>query len=300
MSHPKSSILVLGSGGLLGRHVVREYAKHGEPVVRLAHADLDVTDEAAVIAALDESQPEVVINCAALCHFQRCEDRPDLSSAVNREAPIRLAQIAAERTIRLVHFSTDYIFDGKSEVPYREEDTPHPLSVYGLHKAAVEKAFLPYGEQHLLLRVAWLFGERGKTFLSLLPNLLMHQRRVEVASGKRGSCLHVGYAAQMVRNLVAKKTTGLLNLVHSGEASWEGFAHECLRQLRERGFHPSCNEIVEIPLEKMTVLTGSRPLYSVLDTRRLTEETGENPLHWREGLSQFLEITYPIAPPVLA
>ena len=284
----------------MGRHVVREYALHGDPVSGLAHADLDVTDEGAVIAAIDKFQPEVVINCAALCHFQRCEDEPDLSAAVNRDAPIRLAKILSKRGIKMVHFSTDYIFDGKSDVPYIEEDTPRPLSVYGLHKAAVEKAFIPYSKQHLLLRVAWLFGSGGRTFLSILPDLLMHQPCVQVASGKRGSCLHVGYAAQVLRQLVERKTTGLLNLVHAGEASWEGFAHECLRQLRERGFHPSCSDIVEVPLEKMTVLTGARPMYSVLDTTRLASELGDAPLDWRSGLSQFLDVVYPAAPPVLA
>ena len=299
MSHRPPSVLVFGSEGLLGRHVVNEYLLHGEPVIGLAHHELDVTDDRAVKAALDKSQPDVVINCAALCHFQRCENEPLLSAAVNRDAPIRLAEILSQREVRLVHFSTDYIFDGKSDGPYKEGDTPQPLSVYGLHKAAVEKALAPYFQRHLLLRVAWLFGDRGRTFLSMLPDLLMSGSRVQVASGKRGSCLHVGYAARVVRQLVAQRTSGLLNLVHAGETSWEGFAHECLRQLRERGFHPSCSHIIEVPLEKMAVLAGSRPLYSVLDTTRLTRKLGEAPLEWQYGLSQFLDIVYPASPPVL-
>ncbi|MEO7933610.1 MAG: NAD(P)-dependent oxidoreductase [Chthoniobacterales bacterium] len=294
-----SLILILGSGGLLGRHVVREYSCSDQPVVAFSHQDLDVTDEKTIIAVLDKIRPKVVINCAALCHFQQCEDHPKQSAQVNRDAPIRLAALTAERGIRLVHFSTDYIFDGQTETPYREEDTPHPLSVYGIHKAAVEAAFRSY-PGHLLLRVAWLFGDGGRTFLSLLPDLLMHHSTLEVASGKRGSCLHVGYAAQIIRQLVSNGSSGLFNLVHSGEASWEGFAHECLRQLKERRLAPQCQNLVEIPLEKMSVLSGSRPLYSVLDVSKLAEELGFQPIDWRDGLSQFLDLNYPSQRPVLA
>jgi dTDP-4-dehydrorhamnose reductase len=268
-------------------------------VIPLSHRELDVTDEQSLIALLDHIRPEVVINCAALCHFQSCEDDPAESARVNRDAPIRLARLTAERKIRLVHFSTDYIFDGESQVPYREEDAARPLSVYGVHKAAVEEAFRAY-PQHLLLRVAWLFGDGGKTFMSLLPDLLMQRERLEVAAGKRGSCLHVGYAAQIIRQLIEQGSTGLFNLVHSDEASWEGFAHQCLHQLQERGYSPRCRELIEVPLEKMPVLSGARPPYSVLDTSRLAAEIGSQPINWRSGLYQYLDVSYPAERPVLA
>ena len=297
-SHP--TVIVFGSGGLLGRHVVNEYARAGEPVLALSHGDLDVTSESSVIKLLDRENPSVVINCAALCHFQGCEDHPELSERVNLHAPVQLAGWTAERGIRLVHFSTDYIFDGNTNTPYREGDAPRPLSVYGTHKAEVEAAFTVYSEQHLLLRVAWLFGKGGKTFLSMLPDLVMRQSRLEVASGKRGSCLHVGYAAQVIRQLLAQNTTGLLNLVHSGEASWEGFAHECLRQLQARGYEPACRDLIEVPMDKMPVLGGSRPIYSVLEVNKLARELGTQPMEWQAGLSQFLDATYPAGTPILA
>ena len=293
-------MVILGSGGLLGRHVVREYARSGQLYQAFSHSELDVTDTPAVESVLVRVRPEVVINCAALCHFQRCEEFPDLSALVNRDAPIRLAKQTAERGIRLVHFSTDYIFDGESEKPYREEDTANPLSVYGTHKAEVERAFQTFGDQHLLLRVAWLFGAGGKTFLSMLPDLLMNQNRLEVASGKRGSCLHVGYAAQVIRQLITQGSHGLINLVHAEEASWEGFARECLKQLRERGYEPGCRELVEVPMEKMSALSGQRPIYSVLDVSRLESELGNPPIHWRMGLAGYLDTAYPIKRPVLA
>jgi len=284
-------ILVPGAGGLLGRHVVEEYRRRGEKVTALSHAELDVTQEDAVRMVLDREKPDVVINCAALCHFQRCEENPAASAAVNRDAPIRLAGLTAERGIRLVHFSTDYIFDGHSQVPYREEDAPNALSVYGRHKTAVEAAF-PAFPTHLLLRVAWLFGQRGKTFLSLLPSLLLEKETLEVASGKRGTCLHAGYAAQIIRQLVGKGIAGRVNLVHSGETSWEGFARETLRQLHERGLEPRCREIIEVPLEKMASLRGSRPLYSVLSTEKLAISLGQTPIAWQEGLKQYLDTLF--------
>lgn len=292
MSPSPLKILVPGAGGLLGRHVVEEYRRHGEKITALSHADLDVTDEGAVRSILAHEQPDVVINCAALCHFQRCQENPAASAAVNREAPIRLAKLTAERGIRLVHFSTDYIFDGLSQVPYREEDTPNPLSVYGEHKTAVERAFSAF-PSHLLLRVAWLFGHGGKTFLSLLPTLLREKEALEVASGKRGTCLHAGYAAEVIRELVAQGNNGLFNLVHSGETSWEDFAHETLRLLQERGLQPRCREIIEVPLEKMPVMRGSRPIYSVLATEKLASALGSNPISWKEGLNRYLTHLFP-------
>ncbi len=299
MLHSTAPTLVLGSGGLLGRHVVCEYARSGESIIALTHKELDVTDEASIVRLLDQARPPVVINCAALCHFQKCEDFPEQSAAVNLDAPITLARLTAERGIRLVHFSTDYIFDGKSDRPYREQDVPHPLSVYGTHKAAVEKAFAAY-PHHLLLRVAWLFGAGGKTFMSLLPDLLMERETIEVASGKLGACLHAGYAAQMIRRLVNQGSTGLINLVHRGEVSWEGFAHECLQQLQARGYDPACRLIIEVPLDQMAILGGSRPLYSVLDVTLLSKTMRESAMDWRDGLSQFLDETHPAGRTVLA
>lgn len=299
MSFLPESILVLGSGGLLGRHVVSEYAKFDRPIFALTHNELDVTDEKALVAIFEKIKPQVIINCAALCNFQRCEDFPELSAEVNQDAPIQMARLAAQRGIKLVHFSTDYIFDGKLQTPYSEVDMPHPLSVYGTHKAAVEAAFQSFPE-HLLLRVAWLFGTGGKTFLSLLPDLLMQRETVEVASGKRGSCLHAGYAGHLIRQLIDRGASGLYNLVHSGETSWEGFARECLRLLMDRGYQPLCRNLIEVPLDKMTVLSGSRPIYSVLDVSRLSQKMDDPLLDWQAGLSEFLDGVYPVQRVVLA
>jgi dTDP-4-dehydrorhamnose reductase len=281
-------ILVLGAGGLLGRHLTTLLQRQERPFVAHTRETLDITDANRMRELLDSETFTSVINCAALCSFGACETNPDASARVNRDAPIRWAAECAARGIRFVHFSSDYIFDGRRDTPYPEEAEPHPLSVYAKHKAETEPQVLSH-PMHLLLRVAWIFGAGGRTFMSMLPRLLMESPVVTVASGKRGSCLYAGHGAEMILELVDRGATGLLHVVNSGEATWEGYAHSCLQKLRARNLRPLCNEIREHPFDSMPNLQGFRPPYSVLSTAKLAGILGKEPPHWEAGLDAFLD-----------
>lgn len=276
----------------MGRHVVGELQHQRIPHGVYTHADLDICDAAATARVLTQEQPDWVINCAAVCSFNRCEEDPDLSRQVNFEAPILLAKLCHGRGIRLVHFSSDYIYSGDRITPYKEEDPPRPFGIYAAHKAETEQAFREFPE-HLILRVSWLFGTNGSTYMSLLPRLLMQHEEVTVASGKRGKCLYVGYGARLILKLIAKGASGIVNTIHSGETSWEEFADECLRQLRERGLEPKCRSIAKVPLDQIPGLKDGRPAYTVLDSGKLESILDEGLLHWTEGLGQYLDALFP-------
>ena len=261
--------------------------------IPLQHADLDIADAAAARRFLDASRPEVVVNCAAFCSFQGCEENPQLSQSVNLDAPCRWADACASRGIRMLHFSSDYIFDGMADTPYLETSKANPQSVYARHKLGCERHFATHPE-HLILRISWLFGAGGRTFLSLMPNLLLERDQLTVASGKRGACLHAGYAASVILQLVEARAAGLINLVHDGEMSWEEFAAECLAELRGRALDPACQAIDEVPYRKLLRAGDAlRPAYSVLDTGRLRDTLNMPVKPWRDGLRDYLDALFP-------
>lgn len=281
-------VLLLGAGGLMGRHLAGAFRSKGADLIALRREDLDIRDSDRLAAILDRDHPAWVINAAAVCDFDRCEADPNLSLAVNFEAPVRIAHQCRERGIRMVQFSSDYIFNGRSREPYDEEAEPGPLSVYGKHKAALEHEFSRF-EEHLIARLAWVFGIGGKTFMSMMPDLLMTREEVRVAAGKRGSCLHAGYGADAVIALIRQGTGGLVNVVHSGDTGWEEFAAACLERLRAVGLSPACRRIVPVPFQEMAVLRPGRPDYSVLSTGKLEGILGRPVPRWETGLKSFLK-----------
>ncbi len=280
-------ILLLGAGGLLGRHLHQRLQEIDIAFLPLRHADLDICDRKASLKALDLHQPSVVINAAALCNFGACEDDPSASSSINREAPIWWAETCGRAGVRFIQFSSDYIFDGTSVRAYREDDLPNPLGQYGRDKAALEAAIhsLPHC---LVLRISWLFGAGGKTFLSMIPELLMQRDELTVAAGKRGTCLHAGYAADVVIQLLNTTASGVLNLAQSGETSWEEFADNALEILRSRGMQPRCRKIIRKSFREIPSLVGNRPEYSPLDTSRLATILKAPVQPWYEALEQYI------------
>ncbi len=283
-------IAILGASGLLGSHVYRRCLQGHVPHEALTHEGLDITDVQSSLDFLDTHCPDVVVNCAAFCSFQGCEDDPVRSEAVNLVAPCRWADECARRGIMMVHFSSDYIFDGCLNRPYREEDAPNPLSVYARHKVGCERHFAKH-PGHLVLRISWLFGRGGRTFLSMLPDLLMARESLTVASGKRGACLHAAYAADVIIELIERGVSGLVNLVHEGGTSWEEFARACLEELHSRGLNPACREIIEEPYQELLSSNSARrPAYSVLDVGKLASLLGCPVKPWREGLRDYLEL----------
>lgn len=279
--------LIFGAGGLLGRYLAKEFVSAGHDVVALTRAQADITDSRK-IDDLFAGPWDVVINAAAICDFDACERDPEGTARVNRDAPLSLAQHCAARGALFVQYSSDYIFDGSSREPLAESDLPAPLSVYGHQKADLENLVPALGPRHLILRLSWLYGIGGKTFMSQMPSLLSTRKSLRTAAGKKGSCLYAADGALWTRRLVESGRTGLFNLVNAGETSWEEFAETCLEKMRLAGLRPECGLIDKIPYEDLGPGWRKRPRYSCLDIARLATALPPGPRAWTDALDDFL------------
>ena len=288
------NILLLGSGGLLGRYLARELAGH--TLTAQSHRDADITDA----SRLDElfAQPwDAVINAAAVCDFDACEKDPAGTGRINREAPLDLARRCAAQDALFVQYSSDYVFGGADDRLLSESDAPHPLSVYGGQKADLEQLLPSACPRSLILRVSWLYGLGGKTFMSRLPDLLSAQTSLRTAAGKKGCCLYAGDAAFWTRQLVEAGQTGLFNLVNPGETSWEEFARATLTQMTSLGLAPKCTALEKVPYEQLGPGWAKRPRYSCLDAAKLASVFPPGPQPWREALGEFLFAWKSVAAP---
>ena len=278
-------ILLLGAGGLLGRYLSREFSGH--ELTTLAHEHVDITD-AARLDALFVQGWDVVINAAAVCDFDACEEHPDETGKVNRDAPLDLARRCAAHGSLFVQYSSDYVFDGNHDTLLTEADEPRPLSIYGRQKADLEKLIPGICPRNLILRVSWLYGLGGKTFMSRMPDLLASQTSLRTAAGKKGCCLYAADGAFWTRQLVESGRNGLFNLVNPGETSWEEFARTTLAQMGLLGLAPACQSIVETPYTELGPGWSKRPRYSCLSTEKIAGVIPPGPRPWREALGEFL------------
>lgn len=278
-------ILLFGAGGLLGRHLSVELARH--ELTALTHTDADITDTKRLNALFVEPW-DVVINAAAVCNFDACERDPAGTGRINRDAPLDLARRCHDEGAQFVQFTSDYVFRGDADRPLKETDAVGPLSVYGQQKADLEREIPKLCPKSLIMRLSWLYGTNGKTFMSLLPGLLTAQETVRVASGKRGRCLYAPDAACWIRRFIENGRSGHFNLVNDGDTSWEEFARVCLERMRALRLAPVCREIVEIPYEQMGPGWSKRPRFSCLDTAKLARVFPPGPRLWTEALDDFL------------
>lgn len=278
-------ILLFGSGGLLGRYLSREFSSHD--LTALTHEQADITD-AQRLDELFAQHWDAVINAAAVCDFDACEKDPTGTGRVNRDAPLDLARRCAAQGALFVQYSSDYVFEGEKDELLTEANVPQPLSVYGRQKADLEKQIPVNCPHSLVLRISWLYGLDGKTFMSRMPSLLASQASVRTAAGKKGCCLYAADGAYWTRQLVDAGKTGLFNLVNSGQTSWEEFARATLTQMQCLGLQPACADILEVPYEQLGPGWSKRPRYSCLDLAKLADVFPPGPRPWREALGEFL------------
>ncbi|MBU3665397.1 MAG: NAD(P)-dependent oxidoreductase [Chthoniobacterales bacterium] len=280
-------ILLFGAAGLLGRYLVEEFSRHSCEFAALTHKEADITDARRLDALFDRPW-DVVINAAAVCDFDACQRDPLGTGLVNRDAPLDIARRCEARGALFVQFSSDYIFAGDGAQPLTEEDAPHPLSVYGDQKAALEKEIPLLCPRSLVLRLSWLYGVGGRTFMSSMPSLLASQPVLRTAAGKKGSCLYAADGALWTRRLIESGATGLFNVVNAGETSWEEFARTCLEIMGSFGLAPACRTIEEIPYEKLGPEWSKRPRYSCLAVDKLASLLPPGPRRWEKALEAFL------------
>ena len=219
-------VLVTGAAGQLGVDVVRSWAVAGDEVVGFDRAGLDVTERAAVLRVADELRPDVVVNCAAWTAVDACEADPDRAMVANADAVAHLVEACDAVSARLVHISTDYVFDGTLDRPYREDDTPNPQSVYGRSKLAGEAAALELGERAVVVRTSWVCGVHGSNMVKTVLRLAAERPELAFVDDQIGHPTFTQDLAPLLRRMVEHGMQGVVHATNQGAVSWFEFARE--------------------------------------------------------------------------
>ncbi|MBW3605148.1 MAG: dTDP-4-dehydrorhamnose reductase [Actinobacteria bacterium] len=271
--------MVTGASGQLGRALVEAYAD--ADVVALTHADMDIADEAAVRSAVREHEPDLVLNAAAYTAVDLCEHDPEPAWRTNATGPWALGRACALWDVPIVHFSTDYIFDGTSDRPYTEFDAPNPQSVYGRTKLAGEQLLRQTARRHFIVRTSWLHGAGSANFLSTMLRLGRQRGEVRVVADQRGSPTFTPDLAAAVRALAATDRYGTYHLTNAGACTWFELATAAYELA---GLDVTCE-----PIDTATFgASAPRPANSVLDNR-MAQLAGVAPMPtWKDALPAWL------------
>jgi dTDP-4-dehydrorhamnose reductase len=272
-------LLVLGSGGMLGRAVVDAAARLGHDAIGLTHAELDITDAAHVARVVAAAEPGAVVNCAAYTDVDGSETNEARAHRVNADGAGNASRAAAEAGARIVHVSTDYVFDGTKREPWVESDPVGPLQAYGRSKLAGERAVADANPEHAIVRAAWLFGTGGPSFAGTMLRLGAERDEVSVVTDQRGRPTWTGHLAPALVELTERRgDVGVLHATGPGECSWYELAVEL--------FHRVGMPTRVLPTTSATFARpAARPAYSVLGSER---DPAVVLPPWEEGLEAWL------------
>ena len=266
---------------MLGTSLVPCFGSENE-VVGVDLRDFDISQEAAVQKAFRELRPQFVYHLAAYTDVDGCESNPQMAHAVNALGTRNIAASCAEIGAILLYLSTDYVFDGSLERPYREDDSPNPVSVYGQSKLWGERHVQSLVARHFIVRSSWLYGPYGKNFVATILKIARDQPELRVVSDQRGSPTYTLHLARKLAEMLPLDDYGIYHVTGSGECSWFEFARSILESagLEQVG-------VVPISTEE-SGRKARRPANSVLENRRLTECRLDRLPHWKEGLQHYL------------
>ncbi|MCF7222394.1 dTDP-4-dehydrorhamnose reductase [Marilutibacter chinensis] len=291
-------LLLLGGNGQVGHELRRSLAPLGDVVVttrdgRLGDGKpaepLDLSDLEAIPALVQRVRPDAVVNATAYTAVDRAEGERELAFRINAEAPAVLASSCAEAGIPLLHYSTDYVFDGQGKRPYREDDPTSPLGVYGESKLAGEQAIRGSGAGYLILRTAWVYALHGHNFLRTMLRLGAERDELRVVSDQVGSPTPAWLIADATAEILLRGigTSGILHLTSAGECSWHAFASEIMRLGVATGRMAQAPRVTPIATAEYPT-PARRPAYSVLDTRHLVDRYGVDLPRWEDALARTL------------
>jgi dTDP-4-dehydrorhamnose reductase len=274
-------ILITGKEGQVGWELRRSLAALGD-VVATDRRELDLRDSSAIPRTVRKIRPDIIVNAAAYTAVDNAESEPDIAMQVNAIAPGILAEEAKRLGALLVHYSTDYVFDGSKKSPYKEEDAPNPLSVYGRSKLEGEQAIDASKCRHLIFRTSWVYGSRGRNFLLTILRAAREKPELRVIDDQFGApTSSLAIAEATAGALRAGSPEGLYHMSAGGRTSWFGFAQTILR-----------NAAISTPVLPIRSdhfpAKATRPRNSVLDNSRLKETFGMSLPDWESQLEQVM------------
>ena len=295
-----SRLLLLGANGQIGHALALALPRIGELVVP-DRASYDLAKPDTLRNVVDTVQPDVIVNAAAYTAVDRAESEGTAAAAANAEAPACLAAAAKSHHALLVHYSTDYVFDGAGAQPYDENDAPAPLGVYGRTKLAGEDAIRASGAEHLIFRTSWVYGARGRNFLLTVLALAREHERLRIVADQIGAPtwardIAEATAAALAVDLERRRSGGFasatLNMTASGETSWHGFAGAIVAGAKARGAPLECREVQAISTSEYPS-TARRPANSRLSGERLRQRYGLTLPAWNDSLERCLDELFP-------
>lgn len=272
-------ILVVGSNGMLGRDMM---ALIGDTARGVDVDEIDITSLESTERIIRTLKPDTVINCAAYTDVDGCETNVETAMQVNGEGVAHLAMASREIGARLVHVSTDYVFDGSKGSPYVEDDAPCPLGVYGESKLAGELN-AGFNPDHLIVRTQWLYGLHGKNFVETMLRLAVVKDELAVVDDQIGSPTWTVDLAHAILALLKSGHRGIYHAANAGFCSWNEFAQAIFE---EAGLSVKVNGMTTDELNR----PARRPLYSTLDCSKLGQDTGFRPQAWRSALKTYLQL----------
>ena len=295
MSGPR--ILVLGATGQLGHELTNCFSGLGE-VIAQDRRTADLASENQLRAAIRAASPDLILNAAAYTAVDRAESESQLANAINAHAPGVLAEEAARSNTLLVHYSTDYVFDGSKAGAWSEEDAPHPLNIYGASKLAGEEAVRQVGGKYLIFRTSWVYASHGRNFLLTMLRLGQERDHLSIVRDQIGAPTSATALAQATRSIVdrifasqladSSQWSGLYHMTCSGQTSWHGFAEAIFTHAEELALlHRMRPQVLPISSSEYPT-PAKRPCNSVLSNHKLQQAFGIQLLDWQSALQTTL------------
>lgn len=284
-------ILVTGCNGQLGRAIRKEYAAsdvefintdvvEGEGVV-----SLDITDVDAVLKLVRAEKPDVIINCAAHTNVDKCEEQWDLAYKINAIGPRNLSIAATEADAKMIHVSTDYVFEGNGTRPYTEFDAPNPVSAYGKTKLEGENFVKKFAKKHFILRTAWLYGD-GKNFVKTMLALAENHDELNVVCDQVGTPTSAVELAKMIHYLEGTENYGTFHATCEGDTNWADFAEAIFKRA---GKNVKVNHVTSKQYKEMNPASANRPAYSILEDYMIKLTSDFVMADWQDALDVYMK-----------
>lgn len=289
---PVSRILVLGSRGRVGAALVRTWSDR-HTVQALARPELDVADLPALEQLLAGAEFDILVNATGLTNVDRCEVVREEATTVNTAAPGLMAQIATKKNARLIHFSTDYVFDGVQTEPYRESDPARPLGHYGQSKLDGETAVLASSDRHVVVRVSWVFGPDKPSFVEMILERALANHRVEAIADKISSPTSAQDLADWLDKFLAMENSsapagGLYHACNTGACTWQEYGQHVLDVAGRAGWPLRAVSVDPIALADLKNFSAPRPPHTAMNTTKLAAVLGQPPRPWQDALEEYI------------
>ncbi|MEG4072837.1 dTDP-4-dehydrorhamnose reductase [Microcoleus sp. Pol14C2] len=283
-------ILLAGGSGQLAQELQPILLSSGE-VIAVDRTRLDLSQPESIRQAMAEIQPNLVVNAGAYTAVDKAESEPELANAVNGIAPGILAEECEKLGASLIHFSTDYVFDGSNGSAYLETDSTNPLGTYGKSKLAGEEAIRKAGNRNIIIRTAWVYGNGGKgNFVKTMLRLGKEREEIRVVTDQIGSPTWTGDLAEAISQIIpllGPESFGTYQYTNSGVCSWYDFAIAIFEEAAQLGLPLKVQRVIPITTAEYPT-PAKRPAFSVLSTVKISALLGTHPPHWRQGLRKML------------